>query len=614
MKIKLLIFTALSIMIAKNSTYAQIEHIEPPFWWTGMKHAGLQIMVHGENIADYRVNIDYDGLHMVSVDRTASNNYLFINLNISPETKPGSFMINLTDDKGNNLEEAYQLLERDPGSAGRKGFDNSDVMYLIMPDRFANGDPTNDEVEGMKEGLNRRQRYGRHGGDIQGIRDHLDYLADMGFTAIWLNPVLENDMKEWSYHGYAATDFYRVDRRFGSNEEYVEMIREAKDKGMKVIMDMIFNHCGSAHWWMDDPPADDWLSYPEYVRTNHRRTVNQDPYASVTDKEGMIRGWFSASMPDMNQKNPYMAEYLIQNSIWWIEYAGLAGIRMDTYPYPDKYMMAEWNRRITKEYPYFNIVGEEWSLNPEIVSYWQKGQNNKDGYDGELPSLMDFPLQNAVSEGLKEKEEWNGGLIKIYEMLASDFLYPDPYNLVIFPDNHDMPRFYMQLDMDRDMFRNGIVFFLTTRGIPQIFYGTEILMTHKEGDDHGYIRKDFPGGWAGDKVNAFTGQGMGSEEKSMQSMFKKLLNWRKTAEVIHTGKLMHFAPEHNTYVYVRYKGDDMVMVIINKNASPYELNLERFSEMLDGKKTGRDVLGGRVYELDETIKLSPRKPYVLEIQ
>ena len=614
MRIKILVLSVLTIMTATIKTYAQIDHIEPPFWWTGMKHSALQLMVHGEGIAGSSVSIDYEGVSLQSVEHTGNSNYLFINLDISPATEPGSFMITFTDANGNTIEKEYKLLKRDPGSAERKGFDNSDVMYLIMPDRFANGDPSNDEIEGMKEGLNRRKRFGRHGGDIKGIRDHLDYIADMGFTAIWLNPVLENDMQNWSYHGYSATDFYKVDRRFGTNEEYVELIREAKEKGMKVIMDMIFNHCGSSHWWMDDLPADDWLSYPEFVSTNHRRTVNQDLYASEADKEGMTRGWFSGSMPDMNQRNPFMAEYLIQNSIWWIEYAGIDGIRMDTYPYPDKYMMAEWNRRVSEEYPFFNIVGEEWSLNPAIVSYWQKGQDNKDGYQGELPSLMDFPLQDAVSRGMKEKEEWNNGLIKIYEMLACDFLYPDPYNLVIFPDNHDMPRFYMQMDMDRDKFRNGIVFFLTTRGIPQIFYGTEILMTHKEGDDHGYIRKDFPGGWAGDKVNAFTGQGMGSEEKNMQNMFKKLLNWRKTAMVIHTGKLMHFAPEHNTYVYFRYNDDDMVMVIINKNASPYELQLERFSEMLDGKKSGRDVLGGRVYDLDETIKLSPRKPYILEIE
>jgi len=602
------------IMVTTIKTYPQADRIEPPFWWTGMNNTSLQLMIHGTNIADYRISIDYDGVSLVSVERTGNNNYLFVNLDISPDAKPGIFNIDFKDGDKLIFNQEYELLQRNQGSADRQGFNSSDVMYLLMPDRFANGDPSNDEIEGMKEGLNRRKRYGRHGGDIKGIKDNLDYLKEMGFTAIWLNPVLENDMATWSYHGYAATDFYKIDRRFGTNEDYVELIRTAREKGLKVIMDMIFNHCGADHWWMDDLPADDWLSYPEYVSTNHRRTINQDPYVSDYDKEGMIRGWFSPSMPDMNQRNPFMAEYLIQNSIWWIEYAGIAGIRMDTYPYPEKHMMAEWNRRVLKEYPDFNIVGEEWSLNPAIVSYWQKGQNNRDGYEGELPGLMDFPLQNAVSEALNEKEGWNSGLIKIYEMLANDFLYPDPFNLVVMPDNHDMPRFYMQLDMNRDLFRNGIVFFLTTRGIPQIYYGTEILMTHKEGNDHGYIRKDFPGGWPGDKVNAFTGEGMGSEERNMQNLFKRLLNWRKTAEVIHTGKMMHFAPEHGTYVYFRYNDDDMVMVILNKNTSPYDLELERFSEILKGEKKARDIVGGREYMLNDKITLSPLKPYILEIE
>jgi hypothetical protein len=315
MRIKILLLFALTIMTATKSTYSQIEHIEPPFWWTGMKHSALQLMVHGEDIAGSSVSIDYEGVSLASVEHTGNRNYLFINLDISPAAEPGSFMITFTDENDNTVEKEYKLLKRDPGSAERKGFDNSDVMYLIMPDRFANGDPSNDEIEGMKEGLNRRKRFGRHGGDIKGIRDHLDYIADMGFTAIWLNPVLENDMENWSYHGYAATDFYKVDRRFGTNEEYVELIREAKEKGMKVIMDMIFNHCGASHWWMDDLPADDWLSYPEFVSTNHRRTVNQDMYASEADKESMTRGWFSGSMPDMNQRNPFMAEYPIPINI-----------------------------------------------------------------------------------------------------------------------------------------------------------------------------------------------------------------------------------------------------------------------------------------------------------
>ncbi|MBS0010484.1 MAG: glycoside hydrolase family 13 protein [Bacteroidales bacterium] len=610
---KRIIFLMALVTLSTQSP-AQVDRIEPPSWWTGMKNTSLQLMVHGKDIAGHRVSVSYEGLKLLSVEHTDNKNYLFINLDISPRAKPGTFSIKFTDERGKSFKEEYTLLERKDGSDQRKGFDNSDVMYLIMPDRFANGDPSNDEIEGMREGLNRRKRYGRHGGDIKGIREHLDYIAGMGFTSIWLNPVLENDMDEWSYHGYAATDFYKIDRRLGTNDDYVQMISEAKEKGLKVIMDMIFNHCGLEHWWMDDLPSEDWLSYPEYVPTNHRRTVNQDPYASQYDEERMTRGWFVPAMPDLNQENPFMAEYLVQNSIWWIEYSGISGIRMDTYPYPDKHMMAEWNRRVLEEYPHFNIVGEEWSLNPAIVSYWQKGQTNRDGYDGELPSLMDFPLQNAVSEALNDKEDWDGGLIKIYEMLANDFLYPDPFKLVIMSDNHDMPRFYMQLEMDRDLYRNGIVFFLTTRGIPQIYYGSEILMTHTEGDDHGYIRKDFPGGWPGDKVNAFTGEGMGSEEKNMQNMFKRLLNWRKTADVIHNGKLKQFAPEHGTYVYFRYDDDDMVMVILNKNAAPYELDLDRFSEMLEGKASARDVLGGREYTLGTGIKLSPLKPYILEIK
>jgi len=604
----------MAALMFSSVSLAQIERTEPPFWWTGMKNTSLQLMVHGTNIGGSTVNIDYEGVSLISVEHTTNGNYLFLNLDISPEARPGVCRIEFIDRKGNKIVKEYRLLQRQAGSAERKGFDNSDVIYLIMPDRFANGDPGNDETEGMKEGLNRRKRYGRHGGDIKGIRDHLDYIAGMGFTSVWLNPVLENDMEEWSYHGYAATDFYKTDRRFGTNDDYVQLVSEAKEKGLKVIMDMVFNHCGLNHWWMDDPPSDDWVNHGEYVPTNHRRTVNQDPYASAHDRKQMTDGWFVPAMPDLNQKNPFVAEYLIQNSIWWIEYAGISGIRMDTYPYPDKHMMAEWNRRVLNEYPNFNIVGEEWSLNPAVVAYWQKGQNNRDGYRGSLPGLMDFPLQNAVSEALNEKEEWDRGLIKIYEMLANDFLYPDPFNLVVMPDNHDMPRFYMQLGMNRDLFRNGIAFFLTTRGIPQIYYGTEILMTHKEGNDHGYIRKDFPGGWQGDKVNAFTGQGLTGEEKNMQNMFKRLLNWRKSARVIHRGKLVHFAPEHGTYVYFRYDDDDMVMVILNKNASPYDLDLDRFSEMLAGKKTARDVLGGREYELAGKLTLSPRKPYILEIK
>lgn len=501
--------------------------VEPPFWWSGMKYTQLQLLVKGDRIGDMDVKIDNSMVKIISVNRADSPDYLFVNLDLSKAT-PGDITLNLFEKGERRFSYNYKLLEREKGSAARDGFDNSDVLYLIMPDRFANGNPDNDKIEGMKEGLNRKDNYGRHGGDIEGIIKSLDYIEDMGFTAIWLNPILENDMDRGAYHGYAATDFYSVDRRFGTNKEYQELSTLAAEKGIKIIMDMIFNHCGSFHWWMEDPPFKDWINhYPNFVSTNHHRTTNLDPYVAETDYRGMVDGWFVSSMPDLNQRNPYMAEYLIQNSIWWIEYAGLAGIRMDTYPYPDKTMMAKWNRRVLNEYPDFNIVGEEWSLNPVIVSYWQAGQKNRDGYDGMIPSMMDFPLQNAVSKALNEEESFTTGLTKIYELLANDILYPNPFNLVIFPDNHDMPRLYMQLGMNFDLYKLGITIFLTTRGIPQIFYGSEILMTHTEGDDHGSIRKDFPGGWPGDKINGFNGAGLKTNEAEAQNFFWTLLNWRK---------------------------------------------------------------------------------------
>ena len=603
------------LFAVSTSLNAQIDHVEPPFWWTGMKNPELQLMVHGKSISSTTVELDYEGIELKSIYSVENPNFLFIDLQLSADVKPGKFNIHFKNN-GKTVESyTYELKKRQPHSAERKGFKNSDVMYLIMPDRFANGDSGNDYVEGFKEKPNRKEPYGRHGGDIQGIIEHLDYISDMGFTAIWLNPVLENDQPEWSYHGYATTDFYKVDGRFGSNEDYRKLGRIAEEKGIKLVMDMIFNHCGSEHWWMKDIPTSDWINfYPDYVRTNHRRTINQDPHASDIDSKMMTDGWFVPTMPDLNQRNPFLATYLIQNSIWWIEYVGLAGIRMDTYPYPDKYMMAEWNKRVLEEYPDFNIVGEEWSLNPAIVSYWQKGQINRDGYEPNLPSLMDFPLQSALQRGLTEKESWDNGLIRLYEVLANDFLYPDPDNLVIFPDNHDMSRFYMQVGMDVNLFKLGITYILTTRGIPQFFYGTEILMTHKESNSHGHIRKDFPGGWEGDDINAFTGKGLSKKEIEVQNFFKKLLNWRKGNPVIHTGKLTHFAPENGVYVFFRYKNNKKVMIVLNKNKENFHLKLDRFNEILDENPKGKDVLSERVYDLSKKIVLPALTPLILELE
>ena len=593
---------------------AQIDRVEPPFWWAGMKNPHLQLMVFGKEISNKNVSINYEGVKMESICLVENPDFMFINLKISPNVKSGEFDIQFS--LGDEAPESYtyELKEREPGSSQRDGFNNSDVLYLVMPDRFANGDPSNDEVRGMKEGLNRDEPYGRHGGDIQGIIDHIDYISEMGFTAIWLNPVLENDQPEGSYHGYATTNFYKVDRRFGTNEDYLKLGELAKEKGIKLIMDMIFNHCGSEHWWMKDMPSTDWINYyPDYTITNHRRTLNQDPHASDYDSQIFTDGWFVPTMPDLNLKNPFMSDYLIQNSIWWIEYVGLSGIRMDTYPYPYKVAMAEWNRRVLEEYPDFNIVGEEWSENPAIVSYWQRGQTNSDGYQGELPSLMDFPLQNALSRALNEPEDWGTGLIRLYETLASDFLYPDPDNLVVFPDNHDMSRFYMQVGMNVDLFKLGIAYILTTRGIPQIFYGTEILMTHTESNEHGYIRKDFPGGWEGDKINGFTGKGLTTQELEIQNYFRKLLMWRKTNPVIHSGKLTHFVPQKGVYVYFRHDGESKVMVILNKNDKEQLLNPDRFREVLGDYLKGTDVITGKEYELNDWILIPALSPLILEM-
>jgi glycosidase len=509
----------------------------------------------------------------------------------------------------------YELKNREPNSASRKGFDGSDVIYLITPDRFVNGNPANDAVAGMKELPNRTHMNGRHGGDIQGIKNSLDYLSKLGFTSVWLNPVLENNMTQVSYHGYSTTDFYKVDSRYGTNEEYRELGKAVHQKGMKLMMDMIFNHIGSEHWWMDDMPSADWLNYyPEYKITSHRRTVNQDPYASEADKRLMADGWFVPSMPDLNQRNPFVSNYLIQNSIWWTEYLGLDGIRMDTYPYPDKFAMADWTKRIMDEYPDFYIVGEEWTTNPAVVSYWQKGKINQDGYVSYLPGLMDFPLNNAVVQGLKNPETWGGGLITIYESLANDFLYADPDKLVIFPDNHDMSRIYTQLGENYDLLKMSIAYYATTRGIPQIFYGTEILMSNPGTEEHGVIRSDFPGGWAGDQVNAFTGAGLTTQQKQAQDFFSKILNWRKYSEVIHSGKLKHFAPEDGVYVYFRYNQSGKVMVVLNKNTSEKSLDTSRFSEIMDNSASGKEIISGTTITDLKNLKVPAMSAMIIELK
>ena len=608
------LFTIIVLIFSLNSFSQKVERVEPMFWWAGMKSPDLQLMIYGEKISAADVSLKYPGVEMVSVTKVQSPNYLFIDLKLDKTLQPGKFDIQFK--VGNKVVATYpfELKAREEGSSERAGFNGSDVIYLVTPDRFINGNPNNDWVEGMREKTNRNNKGGRHGGDIRGIINSLDYLQKMGFTAVWLNPVLENNMTDFSYHGYSTTDFYKVDPRYGSNEEYRELNDELDKRGMKLIMDMIFNHCGSEHWWMKDMPTADWINnYPEYKITTHRRTVNQDPYASESDRKAMVDGWFVPTMPDLNQRNPYMEKYLIQNSIWWIEYVGLEGIRQDTWPYPDKDMMANWTKQVLNEYPNFNIVGEEWTVNPAIVSYWQKEKHNADGYECYLPSLMDFPLQNAASSGLKNRKNVNDGLLQIYESLANDFLYPNPENLVIFPDNHDMSRFYVQVGEDVDLLKMGVAFFLTTRGIPQIYYGTELLMRH-DGDDHGNIRADFPGGWQGDKVNAITGEGLSAEQKDMQDYISKIQNWRKGKPVIHTGKLMHFVPEDGIYTYFRYNDDEVVMIMLNSNETDKTAATKRFSEITNGYQKGKEIITSKEISNIAEIKVPAKSVMIIELK
>lgn len=595
----------------KKDTPLMQPRVEPIFWWAGMKNPHLQLMVHATGIGLCRVNLQYPGVELKSVSSVQNPNYLFIELDIA-RAKPGTFLLRFEREKKTVAEYHYELREREPGSAMRQGFNSSDALYLIMPDRFANGSPGNDEIAGMKEKPDRSDLKGRHGGDIQGLKDHLNYITNMGFTAIWLNPLLENDMPVTSYHGYATTDFYKVDPRYGTNEEYRGLVAEARKKGIKLIMDMIFNHCGSEHWWMKDMPMPDWINeYPDYRITSHVRTVNQDIHASAFDTKLYKDGWFVPTMPDLNQRNPFMANYLIQNSIWWTEYLGLAGIRMDTYPYPEKGIMTEWNRRMAEEYPDFTNVGEEWTMNHAILSYWQKGKQNPDGYQGGLPSLMDFPLQNAVSTALKE--EGTGGLMKIYDCISNDFQFPDPQNLVVFPDNHDMPRFFVQVKNDIDLFKMGVGFFLTTRGIPQLYYGTEILMHHTGTHDSEY-RKDFPGGWAGDEKNGFTGAGLTAQEKDMQDFVRKLLLWRKDKQVIHTGRLLHFVPFDGMYVFFRYNDKEKVMVVLNKNGQETLLKTDRLTEMTNGYRQASEIISGITYNDLTQIRLPAKSITIFELK
>lgn len=607
------LFILIIISIYTISVFAiDIDRIEPAFWWTGMKNEELQIMVYGKDIARSHVQFEYPGVRLKESVRLENPNYLFLYLDITKETKPGVIQFTFTDGK-KKLVRNYELKER-VTSSGAQGFDTSDVMYLIMPDRFANGDTSNDILDGVK--IEREEPFGRHGGDFAGITKHLDYIYDLGITTIWLNPVLENRMPEGSYHGYATTDFYKVDPRFGSNEDYCELIDAIHQKGMKIVMDMIYNHCGSHHWWMGDFPSSDWLNHQEgFSPTSHDLYTVMDPYAPRSEVERLVDGWFVPSMPDMNQRNPHLATYFIQNSIWWIEYAQIDGIRHDTHPYADFDFLAHWCKAVQDEYPDFNIVGESWYVNSAPLAWWQRNSILNEQQTN-LKTTMDFNLMSACEKAFPvTNEEERNPLRAIYEVIAQDFLYTDPENLLIFLDNHDTSRFLKKEEKNLGRYKQALAFLLTTRGIPQLYYGTELLMTGEKKDGDGNLRRDVPGGWPEDTVNQFERAGRGDMQNEAWDYLQRLLQWRKKSKAITEGYLLHYAPDYQyeCYVYARVSQEETVLIILNGSDKEQTLPVKRFHEVIGNFTKGKDVISGKTVDMQEDISVAPKGVWVLEM-
>jgi glycosidase len=597
---------------------APVERIDPPHWWAGMKNPRLQLMLYGPGIGAAQVRLKHPGVRIAGTQRGDSPNVLFVDLDLRG-ARPGRFELLLRQGSAVHRQ-PYLLQARAAGSAAREGFGAKDTILNLVPDRFANGDPSNDDIAGYPDPANRADiGAGRHGGDIAGIVQHLDYIAGLGYTMVWPTPLLENRQPKYSYHGYAITDGYRIDPRLGSDDDYLRLVREAKARGIGVIQDIVLNHIGSGHAWVADLPTKDWLTNGgRFTPTRHARTAVSDPYAAKGDRENFMRGWFTADMPDLNQRQPLLATWLIQNSIWWVEHAGLAGIRADTWGYSDRDFLAQWTRAVLAEYPRLNIVGEEWSGNPVVVAYWQRGKQNPDGYRSQLPALMDFPLHYVLRRALASDESWNGGFNELYEGLINDKLYPEPMNMVLFEGNHDVPRLYSALGEDPALWRMAIAYVLTMRGIPQLYYGTELLMTSPTQRDDGATRQDFPGGWAGDAVNARTGAGLSPAQREAQDFVRRLMTWRKTATVIHHGRLTHYAPDEGTYVYFRHAGDKRVMVAFNKAQAERTLSTDRFADVLAPEGRGRatggtDVISGRRVDLARTLVLPARSVMVVEV-
>ncbi len=600
---------------SERTTPGRIERVEPPCWWAGM-NTPLQIMVYGRDLKGSRVTVSGGGVTVRKVTYGDSPDYLFIDVDIPGAGAEGRYTFEITKG-GDRRSFEYEILKRRRGSASRRSYSSADLVYLIMPDRFADGDPSIDSTPDTAENADRGKPDGRHGGDLQGVIDHLDYLVDLGVTTLWLTPPQLDDEPEASYHGYAAADYYKVDPRFGDNELYRELVRQAHRRGLKVIMDAVPNHCGTAHWWMSNLPMKGWVHDREaFPASNYRLAALTDPNASPEDFRQCYEGWFAPSMPDMAIENPYVLQYLLQVYVWWIEWADLDGLRVDTFPYNEKYAIARWTRMLLDEYPNLRIVAECWESSPAITSYWEGASPNADGYSSNLPSVMDFPLQSAFSSGLaKDSEGWNDGVNAIYATLAHDFLYADPLSLLIFLDNHDISRFADDLGGNVERIKLGLTLLATLRGIPQMTYGTELMFRSSDTSlgDVG-ARIDFPGGWKGDRRNLFTGKRRTKKETDVYRHARKLFNWRKTSRAVHRGRTMQYLPHRNSYAFFRYLPGEAVFVFINGSDQPRPVEWGRYTERTAGFTAGTNILDGSTVRVGRELTVPARSSLVVEFK
>jgi glycosidase len=608
-----ILFLLFIVVELQAKTTPLVQRIEPTFWWVGMNQPELLLMMYGKDISKAEISINYPGVSILHKELTDNQNYVFLYLNISKEALPGKLKIILKKDNKIQLME-YELKKRSKNSADRKSFTEADAVYLLMPDRFANGNTANDSIPGYFQGVHREIPGARHGGDIDGIISKLPYLADLGITALWTTPLFDDNDTQYSYHQYACTDYYKIDPRLGKNEDYRRLSDSCHVHNLKLIIDAVPNHCGWKHWWINDLPAKNWINtWPTYTSSNYRMTAWTDPHASESDLYKLTHGWFAPNMPDLNLQNPLLFDYLKQVYIFWMERANIDGIRVDTYPYNDIRTAARFIQSLRNEYPNMNVVGECWVKTPAEIAYYQSGNDNRDDFDSRLTSVMDFCLKDVFSEAFNENESWDGGMARFYSLYAQDFVYPNPNLIMNFLDNHDIDRFSTSVNRDVQKYKMALAMLISSRGYPQIYYGTEIMLDGIRGSYEGN-RFDFPGGWKSDKRNAFTQQGRTNEENEVFDYLKKLLNYRKNNPVLQNGKMKQFIPENGIYVNFRYNNDKTVMIIANNNIADKELYLNRFKEMLTNKSVGTDIVSGKTYNVENSLSISEKSVLILELK